>query len=238
MKPAEQGVNQSAITPRNDAEQELQNFVYTVSHDFHAPIRHIKSFLQILVDDHSGSLDDDAQECIAYAMGGAERLQRMLDDLATFSRIETRPVSNERIELGDLVRKVVASAAPKATVSYNKSFPVVTGASEQLYALFEHLISNAVVHNSNPHPIIDIRAGVEGDFHTIDVSDNGEHLVEAHHDRVFQLFHRLDGKSNVHTGAGLAIARRIARRYGGDLHWIPSVSDGNRIRLTLPINPK
>ncbi|MEM8499746.1 MAG: ATP-binding protein [Pseudomonadota bacterium] len=237
MSRKEQAAGQSAIATKNNASEELQNFVYTVSHDFHAPIRHIKSFLQILVEDHSGSLDEDAQECIAYAIGGAERLQRMLDDLVTFSRVETHAISNERIELGALVRNVVAKTAPDATVGYSESLPFVSGASEQLYALFEQLISNAVDHNSNPQPCIDIRASVDGDFHAIDVSDNGEHVAEVHHDRVFQLFHRLEGKSNVHTGAGLAIARRIAQRHGGELNWAPSTTDGNCIRLKLPINP-
>ncbi len=221
-----------------DQSDELKRFLYVVSHDLAAPARQVKAFLGMLEEGYSEQLDDDARELIHFALGGAECMQRLLADLLQYSRLETESPSYQRVELTDIVNGIKATVEPLAKSRHASiecvDLPAVMGDQSQLTHVLEQAISNAILHNQNDHPEVFVSAGFDRGMHVISVLDNGCAIEERHRESVFELFHRLDGASQQQTGAGLAIARRIARKHGGDLYWDSSQLSGNRLSLLLP----
>lgn len=220
------------------ANDELQRFVYIASHDLSAPARQVKAFLGMLEQGHSEDLDTDAKELVRYAISSAEHMQRLLADLLQFSRIETEPQVHTQVDLNTTVFNVLEKIRPITDSRQAKvkceALPVVTGHEHQLAQLFEQAISNGILHNQNPHPEVRISTSMQEGWHAISVFDNGETIESRYHERVFDMFHRLQGTDNQHTGAGLAIARRIARGHGGELAWTEQQEAGNCLRLMIP----
>lgn len=228
-------------TPQNPTESdELKRFLYVVSHDLSAPARQVKTFLSMLEEGYSEQLDADARELIQFAVGGAECMQRLLADLLQYSRLETESPSYRKLELDDIVDHVTSAIKPlvasrQAQITCGH-LPAVFGDENQLTRVLEQLISNAILHNQSHRPEVLISADTDSNMHVISVTDNGSAIDERHREAVFELFHRLDGASSQQTGAGLAIARRIARKHGGDLSWDSHHLSGNRLHLLLPDN--
>lgn len=232
--------NKPVVTAPHDsaANDELQRFVYIASHDLSAPARQVKAFLGMLEESHSDSLNNDAKDLIRYAIGSAEFMQRQLADLLQFSRVETESQTHTQVDLNNTLshalEKVRAFADSRQAHIESGELPVVIGDEQQLTGLFEQAISNAIKHNQNPLPSVHISASTQNNMHVINVLDNGETIEAKHRESVFDMFHRLQGADNKNTGAGLAIARRIARCHGGDLVWADQPVMGNCLRLLIP----
>lgn len=229
----------ASTTLESGLSAELQRFVYIVSHDLMAPARHVKAFLGMLEDGHGSDLDADARELIRFALGSADCMQRLLTDLLQFSRIETEPRTYKLLELSGIVNGVVESMGALRTQRKANiecvNLPQVMADAQQMAYLFEQAIGNAIYHNRHPEPEVWITASKTDGMQVINILDNGETIDQKHHEAVFEMFYRLEGKSDHHTGAGLAIARRIARRHGGDLYWEESERGGNCLSLQLPL---
>ena len=226
---------------------ELQQFAYVASHDLQEPLRMVTSFLQLLERRYADQVDATGREYIGYAVGGARRMQALIQDLLAYSRVGTHGRAFERVDLAEVGRAVrvdlsVAEAEAGATVETGP-LPEVTGDPVQLHQLLQNLVGNALKFRAEGRaPVVRVSAEpVEEDgqrFWRLAVADNGIGLEQRYEDRVFQIFQRLhDREAYEGTGIGLAICKRIAERHGGRIWYEGRPGEGTTFFATLAVRP-
>jgi PAS domain S-box-containing protein len=219
-KAAEEQLIQS-VEELNRSNEELGQFAYIASHDLQEPLRMVASYTQLLARRYKGKLDDDADEFIAFAVDGASRMQRLIEDLLSFSRVGTKgqpmlPTSSESALQQALANLHVAVAGSGAQVTHD-SLPTVLADESQLVQLFQNLVGNAIKYSGPETPLIHVSASASGE-HTwrFSVRDNGLGIESRYFERIFNMFERLHQRDEfAGTGIGLAICKKIVERHGG-----------------------
>ncbi|SMF33738.1 Bacteriophytochrome (light-regulated signal transduction histidine kinase) [Cellulosimicrobium cellulans J34] len=218
--------------------RDLEQFAYVASHDLQEPLRKVASFTQLLKKRYGGQLDDRADQYIDFAVDGAKRMQRLIQDLLGFSRVgrtgtERVDVDLER-ELGgvleDLSEKIVETGA---TVTHDP-LPVVVGERALLHQLLANLLGNALkFRDPERAPVVHVGVLARDTHWELSVEDNGIGIDPQYADRVFVIFQRLHAKDVYEgTGIGLALCKRIVEYHGGRI-WIEPREGGTTIRFTL-----
>jgi light-regulated signal transduction histidine kinase (bacteriophytochrome) len=240
----------SAVREANDAlaehaaelqrsNAELEQFAYVASHDLQEPLRKVTSFCQLLQRRYGGQLDDRADQYIAFAVDGAQRMQVLINDLLAFSR-----VGRSAQELGP-VGCDAALAAAKANLSAQIEqaravieagpLPVVRAQPTLMTVVFQNLLGNALKFKGEQPPRIVVTAERDGAFWTFSVTDNGIGIEPKYADRVFLIFQRLHDKATYPgTGIGLAMCRKIVEYFGGRIWLDTGHAAGASFRFTLP----
>jgi PAS domain S-box-containing protein len=219
---------------------ELEHFAYVASHDLQEPLRMVASFTELLAKRYKGRLDADADDFIAYAVDGTNRMQRLINDLLAYSRAGAstdppRRISSEaalRSALTNLQATIVESAA----VVTHDSLPLVTMDDTQLTQVFQNLIGNAVKYRGTAAPRIHISAvSTTGTEWVFSVRDNGLGIEPQYFEKIFVLFQRLHGRGEfAGTGIGLAICKKMLERLGGRI-WVESeASNGSTFHFAIP----
>jgi light-regulated signal transduction histidine kinase (bacteriophytochrome) len=219
---------------------ELQEFAYVASHDLQEPLRMVASCTQLLAKPYKGRLDSNADEFIAFAVDGSNRMQAMIQDLLAYSRAGSngkvvRNISIEgthKIALANL-RAVITEN--DAVVAYD-SLPAMTADDVQLTQNFQNLVGNAIKYRGTAAPRIFISAEKKAaDVWLFSVRDNGLGIEVQYLDRIFVLFQRLHGREErVGNGMGLAICKKIVERFGGRT-WVESqLGKGSTFCFTVP----
>jgi signal transduction histidine kinase len=218
---------------------ELEQLAYVASHDLQEPLRMVSSYMQLLEQQYMDRLDADAHEFIGFAVDGAKRMQTLIDDLLTYSRVGTRAKPLQPTDC----TAVVAMALRSLRMATDESgaqvqcgpLPVVMGDAEQLSQLFQNLIANAIKFRGNQCPQIQLHAEPDGVFWHLSVQDNGIGIAPEYFERIFVMFQRLHSRStHPGTGIGLAICKKIVERHGGSI-WVESTpGTGSTFRFTLP----
>lgn len=225
------------VTAELRAQAELQDFAYIASHDLAEPLRMITSYLQLLQRRYGGQLDETADEFIGYAVGGATRMQALIDGLLAFSRVGTHELGIGAVDLADLVRHVLAGqersiADAGAVVTAAESLPAARGDVALLGKLVGELVTNALRFGATT---VSIAATERDDGVHVVVADDGIGIAEANHERVFKPFARLHGRDEYEgIGIGLAVCRRIAQRHGGRMTIESALGEGSRMGVWLP----
>ena len=225
--------------------EELANFAYVASHDLQEPLRMISSYTQLLARRYQGRLDADADEFIAYAVEGAERLQSLLNDLLAYSRVNTRGKPFETTDchssLGRALASLRTTIEESAALITCDELPTVLADPAQLVQLFQNLLGNAVKFRSEKAPRVHLSATLQSQSEegpnewVFSVRDNGIGIESQYFDRIFVIFKRLHTRAAYPgTGTGLAISKRIVERHGGRI-WVESEPDvGSTFYFTLP----
>jgi PAS domain S-box-containing protein len=219
---------------------ELEQFAYVASHDLQEPLRMISSYMQLLKRRYQGKLDKDADEFIAFAVDGAARMQNLINDLLTFSRVGTRgrPMglsSCEKVLEEALINLQVTVEESKAIITHDP-LPTVFCDQPQLVQVFQNLIGNSIKFRGQQAPQIHISAKREESEWIFSVCDNGIGLDPKFGERIFEIFQRLHSRTAYPgTGIGLAICKRIVQRHGGRI-WVESnPGEGATFYFTLPV---
>jgi len=217
----------------------LEQFAYVASHDLREPLRMVVSYLGLLERKYKGRLDETANTYIGFAVDGGMRMQRMIDDFLTYSRVSnqsraTTPTSMEAVLARALLNLDALVRESKADITHDP-LPEAMADETQMIQLFQNLIGNSIKYRGSELPVIHVSAILDGDSWRFSVNDNGIGIAPRYHEKVFEMFQRLD--TNVRregTGIGLAIAKKIVERHGGRI-WVESEEGkGATFFFTLP----
>ncbi|KUO60673.1 hypothetical protein APF79_02570 [bacterium BRH_c32] len=206
--------------------RELEQFAYVASHDLQEPLRMISSYTQLLERRYKDKLDNDAKDFMHFAVDGAIRMQRLINDLLEFSRVTTRGKPFTKLDLSTVLGFSISNLQNKIeetnTLITNDELPFALGDEIQISRVFQNLIANAIKFKGAEAPRIHISSQQEGDKVVISVKDNGIGIEQKYFDRIFTIFQRLHSKEEYPgTGIGLAICKRIIERHDGKI-WVES----------------
>ncbi|HXM95842.1 MAG TPA: PAS domain S-box protein [Candidatus Dormibacteraeota bacterium] len=219
---------------------ELQQFAYVASHDLQEPLRMVASYTQLLAKRYHGRLDSDADEFIAYAVDGSNRMQGLIQDLLAYSRVGTtgkvlHEISSEHA-LKEALTNLRATIEESGAVVTHNSLPAITTDDTQLAQVFQNLVGNAIKYRSAEVPHVHVSATRNsGNEWIFSVKDNGLGIDPQYFERIFILFQRLHGPTEFKgTGIGLAICKKILEGLGGRI-WVESQPDkGSTFYFALP----
>ncbi|MDB6040191.1 MAG: hypothetical protein JWM99_4032 [Verrucomicrobiales bacterium] len=214
------------------ANKELETFSYSISHDLKAPLRAIRNFSQFLADDYAQTLPDEARRFVKLINDGAQRMDRLIEDLLLFSRLSRTPLRRQTIDMTVLLRECfndVKAGVPDRSIELClNSLPGAEGDLALLRQVFINLFSNAVKY-TRPRPEARIEVGVAPvDGQTAYyIKDNGVGFDMKYVHKLFGVFQRLHSLEEFEgTGAGLAIVQQIVRRHGGRVWAESTLNEG------------
>lgn len=219
---------------------ELERFAYVASHDLQEPLRMVASYTNLLARRYKDKLDDDANDFINYAVDGAKRMQTLINDLLTFSRLNAVSEDFSIINTDDLVEDLLNvlnhSADAKNNVDVTKDkLPIVKGQESLIRQLFQNLITNAMKY-SDPDRKNDVHISAKKEDRqwVFSISDTGIGIAPEYFEKIFVIFKRLHGNDAYSgTGIGLALCKKIVEKHGGEI-WLESIPDqGTTFRFTL-----
>ncbi len=226
---------------------ELEQFAYVASHDLQEPLRKVASFCQLLERRYGNELDERGKEYIGFAVDGAKRMQVLINDLLTFSRVGRLNSTTAEVNLDESVDAALnnlSSALEEsgAEIVRPPALPQIDGDPTLLVMVWQNLIGNAVKFHREgvtPRVVIDCREGTEDDADNwvISVSDNGIGIGPEFAEKVFVIFQRLHSRdSYTGTGIGLALCKKIIEYHGGTIQIDNDYTEGTRFVFTLPKN--
>ncbi len=227
--------------------RELQDFASIAAHDLQEPLRKIQAFSDRLVIKSAATLEPQSRDYLDRILSSAQRMQTLINDLLTYSRVTTKAQPSVRVDLNSIIAQVVADLEVRIELCHGKvhwqDLPTVVADPTQMRQLFQNLLSNALkFHRSDVPPIVQITAQkvflpqFPRGAYQIKVADNGIGFDQKYLDRIFTIFQRLHGRFEYEgTGIGLAVCRKIVDRHGGSLTAESKLELGSTFILTLPI---
>jgi signal transduction histidine kinase len=206
----------------NNKSRELETFAYSVAHDLKAPLRGIDGYSRLLLDDHAADLNEEGRSFLRTIHSSTEEMSQLIDDLLEYSRLERREFKTDRFELGPLITSVVEQKKREATDGYVEFVVSVNGgtvvadANGVIQSLRNYLDNAIKFTRKVPQPHIEVGSQETPKNFRVWVSDNGVGFDMKYHDRIFDIFQRLNpGDDYPGTGVGLAIVRKTMERMGG-----------------------
>jgi signal transduction histidine kinase len=226
--------------------RDLEQFAYVASHDLQEPLRMVAAYTQLLAERYAGKLDENADKYIRYALEGALRMQTLVTDLLTFSRVgrnrKSTPLAGDAV-VREALENLRAALQESGAVVHYEALPTVSGDRTQLVQLFQNLIGNAIKFRGEKAPVIAVSAERSGaDKHgaewTFSVNDNGIGIAAEHAEAIFVIFQRLHTRAEYPgNGVGLAICKKIVEQHGGRISVESKAGEGASFKFTLPASP-
>jgi len=221
--------------------EELDTFVYTVSHDLKAPLVSLQGFSALLITDCGHLMDDNGRMYIERIQKNTENMGDLIEDLLKLSRIGRLEGQEEPVDISAVIMDVADELAlqmkERGTKLIIKSdMPTIVCDRVRMVQIFANLISNAdkYMGSDNEAPIIEVGCDEQDDHYKFYVKDNGIGIAEEHHEKIFQILHRLNDVEAAGAGMGLTIVRKIVETFGGKI-WVDSVK-GNGTTMWFTVS--
>jgi PAS domain S-box-containing protein len=216
---------------------ELESFSYSISHDMRAPLRAMQSFAQILAEECGGQIGPDGKDYIRRIIGASDRMDRLIQDVLTYSRVSRHELTLEPIDVETLLDGILESYPqfhrPRAQIEIRRPLPRVMANEAALIQCLSNLIGNAIKFVApGTLPQVEIWAKSIGNRTRIYVRDNGIGIEPEAHEKIFHMFHQLD-RSYEGTGIGLSVVRKAAERMGGSVGLKSELNRGSTFHLEL-----
>ena len=248
-KAAEDQLKQFAAQLQNN-NRELQDFAYVASHDLQEPLRKVRAFGDRLRSKCGAALGNDGNDYLNRMMNAAQRMQTLIEDLLSFSRVTTRARPFVPVDLNQISREVISDLEVRIEQAHGRveigPLPTLDADPMQIRQLLQNLIGNALkFHKPGETPLVKVlaevdaepkRANAHSQLCRLHVQDNGIGFDEKYLDRIFTVFQRLHGRGEYEgTGVGLAICRKIALRHNGDITARSKPGEGATFIVTVPV---
>ncbi len=224
----------------HEANEELEAFAYSVSHDLRVPLRAIDGFSRILMEDYGDSLDEEGNRLISIVRDNTEKMGDLIDDILLLSRVGRQKMKGFEIDMEYLVRNVWEDLRPdwddREIELVVDDLPNAQGDRILMAQVFQNLLSNSIKFTRNKNPaVIEVGAQNYKDEIIYYVKDNGAGFDMKYIDKLFGLFQRLHTAEEFEgTGVGLSIVQRIIKRHGGQVWGEGEPFKGATIYFTLP----
>lgn len=222
------------------ANRELEAFSYSVSHDLRAPLRTISGFSEILLSDFLESLPQHGQRLLRNVRIGTQRMERLIEDLLTFSRLSRQPLSKRPVQMDELARQVLEehgeSVGGREIEFHIDAMPACAGDPSLLKQVLANLLTNAIKFTRDRKPArVELRSRREGNEQVFYVRDNGAGFDMKYASKLFGVFQRLHSSEEFEgTGIGLSIVQRIVQRHGGRVWAESQPGHGATFYFSLP----
>ncbi len=222
--------------------RDLQEFAYIASHDLQEPLRKVLAFGDRLVNKYGDVLDDTGRDYLKRMRDASQRMQTLINDLLTFSRVSTRAQPFVTVDLSEVIEEVVSDLENQLDRTQGKvefgKLPVIDADLTQMYQLLQNLINNGLKFHREEHPpVIQVSASNSRGQCRLTVKDNGIGFDMQYLDRIFKPFQRLHSRQEYEgSGMGLAICRRIVERHSGVITATSAPGKGSTFIITLPIH--
>jgi PAS domain S-box-containing protein len=223
----------------NRSNEELEQFANIASHDLQEPLRMVASYTQLLSRRYKGKLDADADEFIAYAVDGASRMQRLIQDLLAYSRVGSKAGNLLDTSSEDALRQALQNLRgvieESGALVTHDPLPTVMADEMQLIQLFQNLVGNAIKYQNSAVPRVRISATrAVGKKWIFSVQDNGLGIESQYFEKIFGMFQRLHKREEfAGTGIGLAICKKIVERHGSRISVESQLGEGSTFRFAL-----
>lgn len=220
--------------------RELEQFAYVASHDLQEPLRAVVGFLQLLQSRYGDQIDEKGRHYIERSVNAGHRMQTLIRQLLTLSRVNTDGAAFAATDLNGIVTDVLDNLQSiiqeKNAAITCARLPTLAVDASQIQSLFQNLVMNAVRYNQDPRPRIEIGYRESEHLGHFFVKDNGIGISPQFHQRIFVVFQRLHtDREYPGTGLGLALCKKIVERHGGEI-WVESQpQEGSTFHFTLPI---
>jgi signal transduction histidine kinase len=208
--------------------KDLEQFAYVASHDLQEPLRMVTMFTQLLDKKYADKLDTDAHEYIQFAVNGAKKMQMLINDLLSYSRISSQRKNFKISDTTAILKEAIHNLQPliaenDAVITHDEQFPFIYCEETQMIRLFQNLISNAVKFRKEAEtPIVHIACTQNDGTYLFSVKDNGIGISPEYFERIFVIFQRIEVHSRyVGTGIGLSICKKIVEWHHGKI-WLES----------------
>ena len=267
-------VNSRDVTDRKSAERqlrgytakleqsnrELQEFAYVASHDLQEPLRKVQAFGDRLEKKCADALSDEGRDYVSRMKNAAGRMQNLINDLLTFSRVATKTQPFREVDLKTVIEEVASDLEVRIEQTGGRveigELPMLYADPLQMRQLFQNLIGNALkFHRADAAPLVkvyaetvsatgasfslngeEIRTAGDESFCRIVIEDNGIGFDEKYLDRIFTVFQRLHGRMEYEgSGIGLAVCRKIVERHGGQITAKSKEAEGATFYIDLPV---
>lgn len=220
--------------------ENLEQFACVASHDLQEPLRMVTSYMALLERRIQNKLDQDSKEFMQFAVDGSSRMQQLINDLLSYSRVTTKgkpfePTNSEEV-FGTVLKNLEAAINESGAKVSHDPLPVVTADGGQITRLFQNLVGNAIQYrDSQKAPEVHVSAQKKGAEWVFSVRDNGIGIDPQYHDRIFGIFQRLHTREQYPgTGIGLAVCKKIVERHGGEIRVESEVGKGSTFYFSLP----
>jgi PAS domain S-box-containing protein len=223
------------------ANQDLEQFAFSASHDLQEPLRSVKIYSELLTDTCAATLDSQSLQFLEHVRGGATRMEALVRDLLAYTQVTKFEDTEETVDAGQALATVLANLA--GAISETNALitpdplPCLRMHGAHLQQLFQNMIGNALKYRSpNRRPVVHIKVERQNAHWMFAISDNGIGIDPQYQGGIFGLFKRLHTNEEYSgTGIGLAICKRIVDRYNGRI-WVESgPGPGSTFRFTLPV---
>lgn len=220
--------------------RDLEQFAYIASHDLQEPLRMVTSYLQLIEDRYSDKLDDEGREFMEFAVDGGRRMQSLIRDLLTYSRVgvpreDVEPLSVQAAvdwvlnEMSDTIEK------RGARITICSDLPEVAVEHHHLVQLLQNLLGNAIKFSPGS-PVVELAVQEDGEMWRFSVRDNGIGIPGKYQEKVFVIFQRLHSREEYPgTGIGLAVCKRVVEQYNGRIWFESEPGKGTTFYFTLPV---
>jgi PAS domain S-box-containing protein len=231
----------SAMSRLEQSNRELEDFAYVASHDLQEPLRKIQAFGDLLKKKHAPALGPQAGDYIERMQAAAGRMQILINDLLSFSRVTTKAQPFAPVDLTHVAHEVAKDLEVRTHEAGGEiaigELPRIDADPLQMRQLLQNLAGNALkFHRPGVPPRVDITGSVQDGVCRIVVRDNGIGFDEKYAEQIFTMFERLHGRGAYEgTGIGLAICRKIAERHGGSIRAESRPDVGSTFIVTLPM---
>ncbi|MEQ8551185.1 MAG: ATP-binding protein [Cyclobacteriaceae bacterium] len=226
---------ESALKNLQEQNVELNDYAHIISHDLKSPIRNIEALVAWLQQDYKELLDGKATDTIALIRSNLEKMDGLIEGVLKYSTIDKKNLVRQKINLSLLLPDIIQiiNIPEHCTINIQKDMPKIVGDKIKLHQVFQNLIENAIKYNDKEKCVITIGYSPLKDGYEFHVKDNGPGIETQFHEKIFQMFQRLDHEVES-TGIGLSLVKKIITHYGGKIWLESTLGQGTTFHFTLP----